>query len=51
MEIRAILVPGDGGEVKDLTKDHKPNDPEEKKRIVKNGGMVQKTFFLLKNSG
>ena len=37
---RAILSADHGENLYVLTRDHKPNDPEEMKRIVDNGGKV-----------
>lgn len=39
---RAILSTSNGKEVFQLTNDHKPNYKKEKKRIIKNGGVVYK---------
>ncbi|MCQ2819674.1 MAG: protein phosphatase 2C domain-containing protein [archaeon] len=37
---RAILSMENGKKIKDITIDHKPNNPNEKKRIIENGGKV-----------
>ena len=37
---RAVLSLDSGREFNVLTNDHKPNEPQEKKRIVDNGGKV-----------
>lgn len=39
---RAVLSLDGGKKIKQITKDHKPNDPQEKKRIETNGGRVYK---------
>ncbi len=37
---RAIMSCKMGNEINELTNDHKPNDPDEKKRITEAGGKV-----------
>jgi hypothetical protein len=37
---RAVMSCDLGNEVRELTNDHKPNDPNEKKRIIEAGGKV-----------
>lgn len=37
---RALLSEASGKKLFQLTRDHKPNDPEEKKRVEKNGGYI-----------
>jgi protein phosphatase 2C family protein 2/3 len=37
---RAVLSKSGGKDIIELTNDHKPNDPSEKKRIIENGGKV-----------
>lgn len=39
---RAIMSVDDGRNIIKLSKDHKPDDIEEKKRIILNGGRVYK---------
>lgn len=37
---RAILSANNGKKIYCLSKDHKPNDPIEKQRIIDNGGKI-----------
>jgi len=46
---RAILSLDTGKDFNVLTNDHKPNEPQEKKRIVENGGKVYQTQTPAKN--
>ncbi len=39
-DCRALLSEGNSKRVYQITKDHKPNDPEEKERINKAGGYI-----------
>jgi serine/threonine protein phosphatase PrpC len=39
---RAIMSCKSGKNIKSMSIDHKPDDEEEKKRIIKNGGKVYK---------
>lgn len=42
---RAILSSFNGEKVEALSRDHKPNDPEEKNRIIQSGGKVYTGLF------
>jgi serine/threonine protein phosphatase PrpC len=37
---RAVMSKSGGAEVRALTKDHKPMEPSEYERIIKNGGKI-----------
>jgi serine/threonine protein phosphatase PrpC len=43
---RAVLSLESGKDYKVLTNDHKPNEPNEKKRIVEAGGKVYQYVYL-----
>lgn len=42
-DCRAIVSENDGKNIQALTRDHKPEDPHEQERILKNGGQVSKS--------
>lgn len=44
---RAIMSCEEGKVIQLMSVDHKPEDEEEKKRIMKNGGKVYQYIFLL----
>jgi len=44
---RAIMCIDGGKSFVKLTKDHKPEDPEETERIEKNGGKVYQNFSFI----
>lgn len=42
-DCRAIVSENNGKNIHSLTRDHKPEDPSEQERIIKNGGQVSKS--------
>ena len=48
---RCVISFDNGNTRKDVTRDHKPNYPYEKERIISNGGKVYQTQTLLNSNG
>ena len=47
---RAVMTKSHGHEIRALTKDHKPMEPSEYERIIRNGGKIYQSQTVFKGA-